>query len=108
MQLAQRQPDGDTLRGYLQWQASASGKPDPRLLSQPPRGCEFLWQTYCELSAMRPSGMGLSAIPGTEYEAWQRMHGITLNPWEVDTLMAMDAAARNAAAEAQQQARTAK
>jgi hypothetical protein len=108
MQLAQRQPDGDTLRGYLQWQASASGKADPRLTSRPPAGCEFLWTTYCELSAMRPSGMGMSAIPGAEYEAWQRMNGITLNAWEVDTLKAMDAAARSAAAESQQQSRTAK
>jgi hypothetical protein len=105
MQLAQRQPDGDTLRGYLQWQASASGKPDPRLTAQPPEGCAFLWATYCELSAMRQAGMGMSAIPGVEYESWQRLNGITLTPWEIDTLKAMDSAARSAAADAQQQAR---
>lgn len=106
MQLAQRQPDGDTLRGYLQWQASASGKADPRLTSRPPAECSFLWDVYCELSAMRPSGMGISPIPGVEYESWQRLQGITLTPWEIDTLKAMDSAARSAVAEAQQQART--
>lgn len=106
MQLAQRQPDGDTLRGFLQWEAQASGKADPRLTAHPPVGCEFLWATYCELAVMRPSGMGMSPIPGIEYEAWQRMNGIALTPWEIDTLKAMDSAARSAAAEAQQQART--
>lgn len=105
MQLAQRQPDGDTLRGYLQWQAQASGHADPRLTAQPPKGCESLWATYCELSAMRPSGMGVSPIPGAEYESWQRLNGIALTPWEVDTLKAMDSAARSAAADAQHQSR---
>jgi hypothetical protein len=105
VQLSQRQPDGDTLRGFLQWQATASGKPDPRLTAQPPDGCSSLWHAYCELSAMRPSGMGISPIPGVEYESWQRLNGIALTPWEVDTLKAMDAAARSAAADAQQEAR---
>jgi len=106
VQLAQRQPDGDTLRGYLQWQAAASGKADPRLTSHPPSCVSSLWDAYCDLSAMRPPAMsGMSAIPGTEYESWQRLNGIALNVWEIDTLRAMDAAARSAVAEAQQQQR---
>jgi hypothetical protein len=105
MQLAQRQPDGDTLRGYLQWQAKASGKADPRLTSKPPAAAAILWDIFVELSAMRPSGMGISPIPGPEYIAWQELNGIRLSVWEIDTLRAMDGAARAAAAESQAQAR---
>lgn len=108
MQLSQRQPDGDTLRGFLQWQAKASGKADPRLTEQAPAAASSLWSAYCDLSGMRPSGMGPSAIPGHEYESWQRLHGVTLTPWEVGTLMAMDRAALHAMAEAQQEARAKK
>jgi hypothetical protein len=103
VQLAQRQPDGDTLRGYLQWHASASGIADPRLSARVPDGCEWLWSTYCELAAMRPAGIGMSPIPGHEYESWQRLNSIELSAWEIDTLRAMDRAAMHAAAEAQAQ-----
>lgn len=100
MQLSKRQPDGDTLRGFLQWRAAASGHADPRLTARVPQGLTGLWDAYVELSAMRPAGMGASCIPGTEYESWQRLNGIRLTPWEVDTLKAMDRAALAASADA--------
>lgn len=99
MHLSQRQPDGSTLRDHLQAVARAGGAVDPRLTSALQPGLAGLWEAYCELSAMRPSGMGVSAIPGHEYESWQRLSGVTLTPWEVDTLKAMDRAAMSAMAE---------
>ena len=106
MQLAQRQADGDTLRGYLQWHAGASGVVDERLQASPPPEGAFLWEVYMDLSSMRPPAMsGMSAIPGGEYESWMRLNGIRLNAWELDTIRAMDHAARGAVAEAQQQQR---
>lgn len=99
MHLGHRQPDGSTLRDHLQAVARAGGAVDPRLTSALQPGLAGLWEAYCELSAMRPSGMGASAIPGPEYESWQRLSGVTLTPWEVDTLKAMDRAALSAMAD---------
>jgi hypothetical protein len=101
MQLSQRQPTGGTLRQHLQAAAAATGRADPRLLQTVPDGVSALWETYCELSTMRPAGMGVSAIPGAEYESWQRLSGVQLTPWEVDTLKAMDRAALGAWSDAQ-------
>ena len=99
MHLGQRQPDGSTLRDHLQAVARAGGGVDPRLTATLQPGLAGLWDAYCELSAMRPAGMGISAIPGSEYESWQRLSGVTLTPWEVDTLRAMDRAAMSAMAD---------
>ena len=99
MQLGQRQPDGNTLRDHLQAVARSTGQADPRLTVRLLPCLTGLWDAYCELSAMRPSGMGASAIPGAEYESWQRLSGVQLTPWEVDTLKAMDRAALSAMAE---------
>jgi hypothetical protein len=100
MQLSRRQADGTPLRAHLQAEARATGKPDPLLLAQVPAAGAALWEAYCELSAMRPSGMGPCAIPGLEYELWQRHGGVRLTPWEIDTLKAMDRAALAAVADA--------
>jgi len=34
--------------------------------------------------------MGTNPITFTEIEAWSRLNGISLNPWEVDMIVAMD------------------
>lgn len=34
--------------------------------------------------------MGPAPISWRDLSAWQDMRGVTLTPWEVDTLMAMD------------------
>lgn len=43
------------------------------------------------MSQSRPVGMGLSCIPQSEIRAWCLNYGVELNPWEVDTITAMDA-----------------
>ena len=91
MRLGQRQPDGCTLREHLQAGAAATGRADPTLALDLPACVAALWQAFCEL--VRPVGMAAGAIPSVEIEAWQRLARVTLTPWEVDTLRAMDRAA---------------
>lgn len=93
MQLMRRQPDGATLRQHLQRAAELTGQPDPRLQRRVPPAGAALWETFCELAAARPAGMGPGAVPMAELQAWQQLHGVRLTPWEVGTLLAMDRAA---------------
>lgn len=93
MTLAQRQPDGCSLRQHLHAAAQFSATADPRLAAEPPAAGRALWSAYCDLSAQRPAGMGPAPIPGHEVESWQRLYGVQLTPWEVGTLQAMDHAA---------------
>lgn len=95
MQLSARQADGHSLREHLQ-AAARAGDVDERLVAQPPAAGAQVWEAFAELSASRPAGMGLSAVPHSELEAWQRLHGVRLTPWEIETLMAMDRAALTA------------
>jgi hypothetical protein len=97
MRLGQRQPDGCTLREHLQAAVVATGKPNPVLALALPVCVTGLWQAFCEMA--RPVGMAAGAIPAVEIEAWQRLSGVTLSPWEVDTLRAMDRAAMSAMSE---------
>ena len=93
MTLAQRKPDGCSMRQHLQATAQNGHAVDPRLAMEPPAAGRALWSAYCELAAQRPAGMGPSPIPGPEYESSQRLHGVQLTPWEIGTLQAMDRAA---------------
>lgn len=100
MQLCVRQSDGSTLRAHLQAEARATGEPDSRLLTRVPEEAEALYEAFTDLAAARPMGMAAGAIPHTEIEAWQRLSGVCLSPWEVDTIKAMDRAALGAMAAA--------
>lgn len=57
-----------------------------------------------QLNAARPGGMGPSAISFSDIAAWQQLTGIELNPWELDTLQALDQVALKAAAPTTQSA----
>ena len=93
MQLMHRQGDGRPLREHLQAAMAAGAAPDERLARKPPRDGLALWEAFCELASVRPGGMGPGAVPLTEIEAWQRLHGVRLTSWELGTLLAMDRAA---------------
>lgn len=93
MRLSARQPDGATLREHLQAAAASGMRPDPLLLHRPPPACANVWDAFAMLHAARPVGMAPGAITPSEIVAWQQLVGVTLNPWEVETLMAMDRAA---------------
>ncbi len=91
MQLGKQLGGGGTLREHLQAGAAITGQADPRLAASPPPGTAQLWLAFCECA--RPVGLAPGPIPATELEAWQRLSRVTLTPWEVDTLRAMDRAA---------------
>lgn len=98
MRLAARQPDGASLRQHLQLAAQATGRPDPLLLRLLPGWAAALWAAFIDLAQARPQGMnGAGAIPLAEIEAWQRLHGVRLTPWEVGCITAMDRATLAAA-----------
>lgn len=93
MELGARQPDGATLRTHLQRAYQNTGRADPLLDAEGvPTEMRPLWEAYLTLSATRRTGMGLSPLTLTDIEAWQRLHGVRLTPWELDTLIDIDAA----------------
>ena len=60
---------------------------------RPPRFGAELWSAFAEISGSRPQGMGgACGIPLTEIEAWCRLYNVSLSPWEIGTIKAMDAA----------------
>lgn len=96
MSLSVPQGDGAPLRAHLQSAYRATGVLDPRLesaLRDLPSIVRPIWQTYEALSDTRHDGAPITHL---EIEAWQRLHGIVLTPWEVDTLLDMDRAALSA------------
>lgn len=94
MRLAQRQPDGHPLRQHLQAAVDAGARPHPDLLVQPPECAETLVDAFFELHGTRTSTLGgTGPLLPSEIEAWCRLQGLALTPWEADTLMAMDRAA---------------
>jgi len=47
---------------------------------------------FWEMGRCRPQGYaGPLAITHTEIEAWSRLYGLRLTPWEVDVVKALDA-----------------
>jgi hypothetical protein len=97
MRLAAIQPDGSTLREHLQAAAAAGAGVDALLQRRLSPACRALWNVFAELSATRPAGMQHGAVPHSEILAWQQLSRVSLTPWEVDTLLAMDRAALAAA-----------
>jgi hypothetical protein len=92
MRLSERM-EGGTLRQHLQQLHAQTGQLDPELAEELPAEAAALWGAYLQLSASRARGFGPSAITYVEIEAWQRLQGVQLTPWELDTLTAMDLAA---------------
>lgn len=57
-----------------------------------PRAAEAVWQAFLQLSASRRTGMGAHALVLADVEAWCRLGGVRLTPWELDVLIELDAA----------------
>jgi hypothetical protein len=72
----------------------------PELILPPiPPGCQSLWAAFLELNSARSSGgMSASGISFQDIAAWQSITGVTLNPWELDVICALDRVALKAAA----------
>lgn len=63
------------------------------LLDRPlcPSGCEPLWQIFKELHASRGNnGFGPMRLTFAELDAFQRVTGMRLKPWEIDALRRAD------------------
>ena len=104
MELGARQPDGATLRTHLQRAYQNTGRADPLLDAEGvPTEMRPLWEAYLTLSATRRTGMGLSPLALVDIEAWQRMTGIRFTPWELETLIQLDAACLAVVAKQQKQ-----
>ena len=96
------QGDGASLRTHLTRAHAATHQADPLLAEslQPlPVALQPLWHAFVQLNDSRN---GESGIAPTEIEAYGRLHGVCFNPWEAETLMAIDRAWRSAGAEQQQ------
>lgn len=66
-----------------------------------PEGCEETWNTFVALRSSCPSaGMGPGVISFADLDAYQRVTGDRLEPWQIGAIMAADRAYLNVAAEA--------
>lgn len=58
-----------------------------------PLEIRHLWEAWVRLDQARPIGMGAAGgIPPSEIEAYGRLKSQPFEPWEVDTLLALDRA----------------
>ena len=93
--LGRREADGQTRRKHLEAVAAATGETPPDLIPLPiPLGCGAVWSVFLELNARRGNnGMGVSPIALADIVAWQELMGLRLTPWEIETILHLDAAA---------------
>jgi hypothetical protein len=64
-------------------------------LRLPPLG-DPIWSAFWRIEQSRQGGYGPQAFTYVELEAWTRLADETLAPWEVEGIMAMDVARREA------------
>lgn len=90
IELGAVQADGATLREHLTRLWRSTRRVDPKLAAarEPlPAAVAYLWGWFRDLADGSAPDTPISAL---EVEAWQRMTGVRLTPWEFDTLRAMD------------------
>jgi hypothetical protein len=86
-------PDGATLRQHLV-AAAQSGVDVPELEPVPvPLGCSGILDVFWHLRRQAGNGFGASAITFESLVAWQRLYGVQLSPWEIDTIITLDSVA---------------
>lgn len=72
-----------------------TGQTPKMLLDRPrcPEGCEPLWQAFKELHATRGNnGFGPNRITFGEIDAYQRVTGTVMKPWEIEAIRRADRA----------------
>ena len=71
----------------------ALGRPVEELHHDPlPEEAQYLWEWFAELSNSRQSGgFGPNPISHLDMQAWASLKRLTLEPFEVDALRAIDA-----------------
>lgn len=92
--LSTPQADGATLRQHLEVVQRTTGEtPEELIVPELPHCGMSLWGAYLELHHARSgNGFGMNPIGHAGLLAWQQVHGIALNSFEAETLLALDAA----------------
>lgn len=81
------------MREHLANYQKQTGKVHPRMAEavELPDGLETLWSDFLELHSSRGSnGFGPSRITFTDIDAWQRVNGVKLRPWQVEAIRRAD------------------
>lgn len=55
-----------------------------------PDPLRYLWNVFIRLSNRRPVGFAAGLIPWSEIDAFQRVTGFRLSPWEVQIVERLD------------------
>jgi hypothetical protein len=90
--------DGVTLRAMQEERARRGLAGAQEALDGPPFPCdlEYLYGYASELVGRSGLGMsGLAPVSNREIESFERLHGITLEPYEVEAIYRLDSAMRN-------------
>lgn len=93
--LGRRRPDGTTERDHLIAYQQSTGRALEELqVPAVPAGVGHVWAAFVDLSSARaPGAGGASPIVLSEILAWQKLHGVRLVSWDIDTILAIDRAA---------------
>jgi len=94
-ELAEKQSDGKTLREHLQNVQEQTGVVPKELenLIELPESMNDYWMWFLRLHNHRPAGMGLTAIPYSEMQAFFNLNGIHLDPYEIEVIELFDSIA---------------
>lgn len=55
-----------------------------------PDALAYLWVAFCRLSARRTSGFSINPISWSELDAFIRLTGVRLSPWEIRIIEELD------------------
>lgn len=59
--------------------------------SQEPEEAAYLWHWWADAAQARPQGaFGATTLSWTDWQAWSAMRARTLQPFELDALLAID------------------
>jgi hypothetical protein len=101
--LAERDDKGFTYREHLEGLSERKGMGHPDLDGPPlPEAAAHVWRWYCELAGTT----GEDPIGYPDIDAWRRLTGRCLAPWEVAMLVRIDACGRKLAYEALRRRKT--
>jgi hypothetical protein len=89
-------PDGTTLRQHLLTVRRATGKTPPELeIPALPHCVAFVWDAFDQISMARGGNYKEpQPVSWQDLAAWQHLSGIPLTPWEAETIIHLDRAAR--------------
>jgi len=55
-----------------------------------PLELDYIWKAFCRLSARRRSGFGIEPIAWSDLDAFMRLTGTRLAPWEIRLIEDLD------------------